>query len=817
VRHAVLYAGNGDLRNYPGVQPDRAALPDTSLNGISGTWNPDTISTAIAGTFSYLFTPDASEECAVETTIFVEIVTEIVPVFNPIGPLCQNTVPPALPDTSLNGITGTWNPDTISTAIAGNFSYLFTPDASEECAVEALIMVEIVTEVVPVFEPIGPLCENAVPPILPAISVNGIDGTWEPAIISTSDPGTFSYLFTPDESEECAVEALILVEIVTEAVPVFNPVGPLCQNSVPPALPGISINGISGTWNPDTISTAITGIFSYQFTPDASEECAVDTLILVEIVTELAPVFDPVGTLCQNSEAPELPGTSVNGITGTWEPPAVNTSVPATVTYTFTPDPGQCAVVATMDITVTANPVVSETIVTDESDGQGNGSIEIIATGMTPQLSYTIDNGTTWQVNNGLFEGLSAGIYYCIVMDGNGCDTSFVIIIQNIVLVPLEAITGPDSLCLGKVSAVPVRVNKFMNVATFQLKLNYNVDKLTCIGYTNPHPALASDLTGFVNTAAGEITLNWSSGTPVSFPGLEEVCELVFDTKEPGAGQLEWYTTAADSYFLDPAGNLINAEFYAGQVEIYDPPVILLAEEVIVCEGQPVNIIPVAYGVNAPLAYEWTYPSGLVTTIDPHFDSVTMADAGIYTLKVTDAKGCTDQKAIQLIVSENPVALFHGSDTLSVISGYVLDAGEGMASYLWNTGESTHEITISLEGLYWVEMISVADCYGIDSVFIKIPTECIYIPNAFTPDGDGLNETFRAYSRCPISYYQMLIYNRWGEQLFESHDISVGWDGTKNGKLCPSDAYVYVITYKAEESLGSESSKVEYGVFVLLK
>jgi gliding motility-associated-like protein len=184
---------------------------------------------------------------------------------------------------------------------------------------------------------------------------------------------------------------------------------------------------------------------------------------------------------------------------------------------------------------------------------------------------------------------------------------------------------------------------------------------------------------------------------------------------------------------------------------------------------------------------------------------------------VTDALGCYDQKSIQVVVSENPVAAFHGEDTLVVAAGYILHAGEGLASYHWNTGEITESIIINQEGWYWIEMVSKGDCFGIDSIYIRIPVDCIFIPNAFTPDGDGLNDTFNAISRCPLFDYHLLIFNRWGEKLFESHDISSGWDGKKNGKLCPGDAYVYMISYTVLESQNKESKEVKYGIFVLLK
>jgi gliding motility-associated-like protein len=321
-----------------------------------------------------------------------------------------------------------------------------------------------------------------------------------------------------------------------------------------------------------------------------------------------------------------------------------------------------------------------------------------------------------------------------------------------------------------------------------------------------------------VNQAAGEITLMWQSDVPVTFAQIETITELVFTSKEAGTGQLEWYATATESYFIDASGTPIPAEFYAGLVEIYDPPVILLESPINACEGQTVTIPGIAHGLNPPLTYEWIYPNGQTDSVQPYFSSVTLADAGYYTLLVTDALGCTDQESVYLSVSAIPVAAFHGSDTLTVPRGFILEAGSGMASYLWNTGAITESIKIIAEGMYIVELESWAGCIGIDSVYILFaPPECFYIPNAFTPNGDGLNDIFKPVTFCPVTDYHMLIYNRWGEKLFESNDISTGWDGRKNGNLCPGDTYVYMISYKVEETQGAAAKNVKYGIVLLLK
>src|SRR5688572_998687 len=193
------------------------------------------------------------------------------------------------------------------------------------------LTVTVTTLVTPTFDPIT-LCQNSTATALPGSSLNGIAGTWSPATINTATPGTTTYTFTPTDA--CATTASISVVITTLVTPTFDPVGPFCQNSTPTALPLISNNGVNGTWSPATINTSVAGSSTYTFTP--TDACATTASISVVITTLVTPTFDPI-TLCQNSTATALPGTSNNGIAGTWSPATINTSVAGSSTYTFTP------------------------------------------------------------------------------------------------------------------------------------------------------------------------------------------------------------------------------------------------------------------------------------------------------------------------------------------------------------------------------------------------------------------------------------------------------------------------------------------------
>jgi hypothetical protein len=176
----------------------------------------------------------------------------------------------------------------------------------------------------------------------------------ESLTINTAVAGTTTYTFTSTDATQCATTASISVTVTPQVTPTFNAIGPLCQNSTAPALPGISNNGITGTWSPLTINTAVAGTTTYTFTSTDATQCATTASISVTVTPQVTPTFTAIGPLCQNSTAPALPGSSINGITGTWSPLTINTAVAGTTTYTFTStDATQCATTASISVTVT--------------------------------------------------------------------------------------------------------------------------------------------------------------------------------------------------------------------------------------------------------------------------------------------------------------------------------------------------------------------------------------------------------------------------------------------------------------------------------
>ena len=87
------------------------------------------------------------------------------------------------------------------------------------------------------------------------------------------------------------------------------------------------------------------------------------------------------------------------------------------------------------------------------------------------------------------------------------------------------------------------------------------------------------------------------------------------------------------------------------------------------------------------------------------------------------------------------------------------------------------------------------------------------MPSAFTPNGDGLNDVFRPRFNCAVSSVLFVIYNRWGQKIFESREVGKGWNGLFNANAMPTGTYVYTVQYKTINNI----SRTARGVVTLIR
>ena len=106
-----------------------------------------------------------------------------------------------------------------------------------------------------------------------------------------------------------------------------------------------------------------------------------------------------------------------------------------------------------------------------------------------------------------------------------------------------------------------------------------------------------------------------------------------------------------------------------------------------------------------------------------------------------------------------------------------------------------------------LEAIDENGCIYLDTIASNLYRECeeicqIFVPNAFSPNGDMANETFKPLSACEPDSYSFEVYSRWGELLFKTSDFNASWDGFHRGKAVPASVYAWVITYSFSEQNG---------------
>lgn len=207
--------------------------------------------------------------------------------------------------------------------------------------------------------------------------------------------------------------------------------------------------------------------------------------------------------------------------------------------------------------------------------------------------------------------------------------------------------------------------------------------------------------------------------------------------------------------------------------------------------------------------YLWLGPNGDIPSVQfPIIENVTEADAGVYTFLSSDTSRCFEIPTCTVVVKTPPeIEVFYSHETcLSASDGIVEfvfpDNNSEVDSILFNYIQyGTFSDTITFDSLppRMYNYIFTVDnvCFIIDSVNIEpandnCPQHSLYIPDAFTPNGDGKNDILFIYGT-NIFYINMAIYNRWSEKIFEFTEITSGWDGTYGGKPCPTGMYVYVL------------------------
>lgn len=219
------------------------------------------------------------------------------------------------------------------------------------------------------------------------------------------------------------------------------------------------------------------------------------------------------------------------------------------------------------------------------------------------------------------------------------------------------------------------------------------------------------------------------------------------------------------------------------------------------------------------VTYDWDFGDGTSSTeaVPSHI----FLDAGCknISLKATSANGCTNTMTIPNYICNipNPTAAFAINPNEldeSNPQANMVNNSENATSYLWNFGDMatstdespSHTFAVIPAGNYIVTLVAYNADGCSDTARVILPfseSPVYYVPNAFTPDGNEMNQTFQPVFTSGINpyKYKLHIYNRWGEQIFESNDPKIGWDGVSvAGTIVPDGIYIWKIEFNLKNS-----------------
>lgn len=261
------------------------------------------------------------------------------------------------------------------------------------------------------------------------------------------------------------------------------------------------------------------------------------------------------------------------------------------------------------------------------------------------------------------------------------------------------------------------------------------------------------------------------------------------------------------SYSIQLAGSLQNyAFYYVDDVRLTELDFGLdLGPDTLLCSGQTLDL-----RINLPGAqYNWSDGS---TTPER-----TITSPGIYSVTVTIGQCSPIIDTIKVSYIKAPRINFGGDTSICTGQPYTLDAGTPYANYLWQDGSIGPTFEVTEDGKYFVE---VSNLCGLDSDTILIEyIECknlLFVPNAFTPNGDGINDLF-CLKGTGIEAMDLRIFDRWGQLVAQLNEPLSCWDGRKGSQQLPPGIYHWVAEYVGGGQTILQKEKRKTGFVYLLR
>ncbi len=435
-------------------------------------------------------------------------------------------------------------------------------------------------------------------------------------------------------------------------------------------------------------------------------------------------------------------------------------------------------IVVTSNAFMAGQPTINDTLL---YEGCGKARIHFQRLGTACNLIYpdTVYYTISGTATNGVdYTAIGDSVLYA-----SNIDTASILLNIN----PDALTEGNETVTLNVVNSTPPASITFTIIDSPPLTVN-----------------LDPDATFSCPPASMQITAATAGGTPPYQYSWVNATSSIFTATINPQQTSTYYVTVSDG-----CGNTATDSMHI-IVTAYVPMQLTVSNDTAICYGDVVTLKTQLTGGRSNFTYNWT-PGGSSS------DSlrVSPSNTTLYTVTVTDQ--CNQSVTGTVTVSTQPIqALFYFNQVTNQNVQFN-NASTGATNYHWNFGDGSadsvsYELNpthyFSHDGTFIVSLV-VTNAQGCkDSAFqtlVILPDFYFYFPNSFSPNDDGKNDTFTGYG-IGIKSFQMTIYNRWGELIYITNDITKGWDGTYLG--AEAEAGVYVCIFDLETFNKKEVKKI---------
>jgi gliding motility-associated-like protein len=453
-------------------------------------------------------------------------------------------------------------------------------------------------------------------------------------------------------------------------------------------------------------------------------------------------------------------------------------------------------------------------ITTNGSCGASAANITATGSGGTPPYLYSID-GINFQTGQN-FDNLPDGNYTVTVKDADGLTSSTTVTVKNFPAVTISLVASPAS-CLNNDGSLAATVSG--GTAPFTFSINggsFQSDATFTSLDSGIKTVMLKDANGCIASQSSVLTLN--DNLSLNAGAAATICEGTATTLEATSNgtTFKWSpsTGISDSSMLNPLvspGSTIQYYIQATLglcskidsvvVTVNPAPIASAGVDTTICFGKSIQL-----SGSGGSSYSWLPPTYLNNPgiYDPTVKNPQSSIA--YSLTVTDNKGCKSLNQSTVMITVTPEAkVFAGDDTAILVNQHLqLNAidvdGSGFTTFAWSPAQGLSNpsiqdpiASVANNITYFVTASTADGCAGTDSIVITVyDVFGIFVPNAFTPNGDGINDVPKPILIGIMELKYFSVFNRWGQRIFYTTSQGTGWNGTLNGNPSEAGAYVWI-------------------------